>query len=94
MLQLDLSTVNGISTITSNFNSAKIAADRSIIRRSSIPIATIFLQTMHEDSTGNLLIDGEQELVINYLQVLLETSIENANKNYSQTSLTFVHFYE
>ena len=49
MLQLDLSTVNGVTTISQNFNSAKISSDRSIIRRSSIPIATVFVQTMHED---------------------------------------------
>jgi len=59
MLQLDLSTINGISTITQNFNSTKVALDRSIIRRSSLAIATVFIQVMHEDLAGNLLIDGE-----------------------------------
>lgn len=34
---------------------------------------------MHADSEGHLLIDGEQELVLATLQMLLEQAIEKAN---------------
>lgn len=57
--------------------------DRSIIRRSCIPIATVFIQTMQEDeaNNGNLLIDGEQELVLINLQAKIQKAIEGADAN-------------
>jgi len=41
MLEITLSTINGTSIVSSNFNSAKVSQDRSIIRRSNVPIGTV-----------------------------------------------------
>lgn len=55
IIQMELSAVNGLSAISlthsdeTNDEGALITDSKDIIKRSNLSVASIFLQTMHED---------------------------------------------
>lgn len=109
MLQIEVSTVNGLSSLQTKVDStnndspqctraAILGEDGFILRRSELPVATIFMRCQNSyfvNKKNALLINRHQETVVDLLKAKIESfKIKAETRGASKESLTCIPFYD